>query len=349
MANCPNTTGLMTGRAILLELAEGCADTVPSDSEFKALGPMTSKDLDFSINSTSSEADDGGGFVATVATTSDLTISGEGEVRAGDKFDEFGIHRLISIFVTEQKARRQPTFWVRRTMGSTVITMYAVLTALSTSGGTNDIVTFSVEFHPADGDTVTVESLESLEFTTNLPTSKVATAGSNAVFGPVVVTGGLAPYSYQWYYEGIPISSSVNATAVTDTLTNSAVTGASAGDYWCVVTDSSSPSPEIGTSNTCKLTISAAAPLAFSTNLDATETVTAGSTLTLTVVATGGVSPLSYLWRKNGVVIPGAVAATYTKATAAEADEGVYTVEVSDTATPTANKITSVACTVTVN
>lgn len=348
MANCPNTTGLMTGRAILLELAEGCADTLPSDAEFKALGPMTSKDLDFSINSVTSDADDGGGFVATVATTSDLTISGEGEVRAGDKFDEFGIHNLINIFVTEQKARRQPTFWVRRTMGSTVITMYAVLTTLSTSGGTNDIVTFSVEFHPADGDTVMVESLESLEFTTNLPTTQNAVVGSNAVFGPVVVTGGLAPYSYQWYYEGIPISSSVNASAVTDTLTNTTVSGSSAGDYYVVVTDSSTIS-EVGTSNTVRLTISPSAPLTFSTNLDATEDVTAGAALTLTVAAAGGVAPLSYKWFKNGVVIAGALTATYTKASAAEADEGTYKVEVSDTATPTAGKITSVECVVTVS
>lgn len=349
MANCPNNTRKIVGIDIFLEVADGCPDTVPSESEWKSLGAMTSKDLDFSPNTVTSEADDTGGFVESLVTTSDITIAAEGEVRANDKSDEYGIHRLIKMFVNEQKNRRQPTLWVRRTMGSTVLTMYGTLTALSTSGGTNDIVTFSVEFHPANSETVSVESLESLEFTANLPSTKNAVAGSNAVFGPVAVTGGLAPYSYQWYYEGIPISSSVNATAVTDTLTNSAVTGASAGDYWCVVTDSSSPSPEIGTSNTCKLTISAAAPLAFSTNLSATEDVTAGSTLTLTVVATGGVSPLSYLWRKNGVVIPGAVAATYTKATAAEADEGVYTVEVSDTATPTANKITSVACTVTVN
>lgn len=349
MAICQNDTGTMTGRAITLELADGCADTVPQESEWKYLGPMTSKDMDFSPSTVTSEADDSGGYVVSLVTTSDLTLSGEGEVRSGDKADEYGIHRLIAYYNREVKARRQPTVWVRRTMGETVVTMYATLTALSTSGGTNDIVTFSVEFHPADSDTVMITGANELVFTTDLPTTKSVVVGSNAVFGPVVVSGGIPPYSYQWYYEGVAISSAVNATAVTDTLTNTAVSGSSAGDYYVIVSDSSSPDPETGKSNECKLSISAATPLSFSTNLDPTETVTAGSALTLTVVAAGGVAPLAYLWRKDGVVIPGALAATYTVASAAEGDEGVYTVTVSDAATPNANKLTSVSCAVTVN
>lgn len=347
MADCPQN-GIAVGRMSHILLAYGCADTRPTPEEFKYLGSTTTKGFDFNPSTTTSEADTGSSYVATLVTTSDPTISADFEVNLSDGSDEFGYHNLAAYFHREMQARRQPSLWVQRSIGETVITMYANITALSESGGTNDIITGSIEFKPYDGSTVTLESMQELEFTTNIPTSKIAVVGANAVFGPVAVTGGVAPYSYQWYYEGIPISSSVNASAVTDTLTNTAVTGASAGDYWCVVTDSST-NPETGRSNTCNLTISAASALAFSTNLSATEDVTAGATLTLTVVATGGVSPLSYLWRKNGIVIAGAVAATYTKATAAEADEGVYTVEVSDTATPTANKITSVACTVTVS
>lgn len=348
MENCPQT-GIMVGRQSHILLAYGCQDVRPDPSEFKYMGSTTTKGFDFNPSTTTSEADTGSSYVATLVTTSDPTINADFEVNLSDGSDEFGYHALAMYFHKELNARRQPALWVQRIVGETVITMYANITALSESGGTNDIITGSVEFKPYDGSTVSLESTQELSFTTDLPSTKSVVVGSNAVFGPVVVSGGIPPYSYQWYYEGVAISSSVNATAVTDTLTNTAVSGSSAGDYYVIVSDSSSPDPDTGKSNECKLSISAASPLSLSTNLDPTETVTAGSALTLTVVAAGGVSPLAYQWRKDGVIIAGALSATYTKATAAESDEGVYTVTVSDSATPNANKLTSVSCAVTVN
>lgn len=154
MAICANENGKLVGRTISLELADGCPDTPPSEAEWLYLGPMTSKGGDFSPNSVQSDADDQGGFQESLVTQSDLTITAEGEVRAGDKADEYGIHRLIRYYAGEVKARRQPTLWARMVMGSTQIVMYAVITALSWDAGTNDIVTFSIELHPADSDTV---------------------------------------------------------------------------------------------------------------------------------------------------------------------------------------------------
>ena len=144
MAICPNDNGTLVGRYARLYLADGCPDTEPADDEWQLLGPMTSKGVDFSPNTVTSDADDTGGFVVSLVTNSDLTISGEGEVRARDKSDEYGIHRLIQMYVNEQKAMRQPTLWVRLVTGQTVITMYGVLTTLSYDAGTNDIITFSV-------------------------------------------------------------------------------------------------------------------------------------------------------------------------------------------------------------
>ncbi len=72
------------------------------------------------------------------------------------------------------------------------------------------------------------------------------------------------------------------------------------------------------------------APASFSTALPATKAVTAGQTLTLTVAVTGGSSPYNYQWYKEGNAISGANAATYTKASAAAADSGVYKVVVQD-------------------
>ncbi|HVU34465.1 MAG TPA: immunoglobulin domain-containing protein [Opitutaceae bacterium] len=57
-------------------------------------------------------------------------------------------------------------------------------------------------------------------------------------------------------------------------------------------------------------------------------TVTTGSTVTLSVTATG--SNLTYQWHKNGMVLPGATSATLTIPTSTAADAGNYWVEVSN-------------------
>lgn len=72
-------------------------------------------------------------------------------------------------------------------------------------------------------------------------------------------------------------------------------------------------------------------PASFSTALNATTTVTAGQTMTLTVVVTGGLEPYSYQWYKDNNAIAGANAASYAKAsTTTTADSGTYKVVVHD-------------------
>lgn len=86
------------------------------------------------------------------------------------------------------------------------------------------------------------------------------------------------------------------------------------------------------------------AALSFSTDLASTKSVAAGATLTLSVVAAGGVAPYVYKWFKGNSEISGATSATYTKAAVA-GDAGVYTCQIWDSAGKT---LVSTACTVTV-
>ncbi|AHB71573.1 Ig domain-containing protein [Cronobacter malonaticus] len=146
----------MFGRAIVLEVADGCADTLPQESEWKALAAGTSKGFDFSPNSVTSDADDTKGYVENIVTNADFTISFEGEVRRNDKLDQYGVGRLIKYFNTEIQSARQPTLWVRMEFGPVTFIGYMLINALSSDGGTNDIITFSTEFKVAAADTIQV-------------------------------------------------------------------------------------------------------------------------------------------------------------------------------------------------
>lgn len=155
-ANCPTDNTKLFGRAIVLEVADGCADTLPQESEWKALAAGTSKGFDFSPNSVTSDADDTKGYVENIVTNADFTISFEGEVRRNDKLDQYGVGRLIKYFNTEIQAARQPTLWVRMEFGPVTFIGYMLINALSSDGGTNDIITFSTKFKVAAADTIQV-------------------------------------------------------------------------------------------------------------------------------------------------------------------------------------------------
>lgn len=74
------------------------------------------------------------------------------------------------------------------------------------------------------------------------------------------------------------------------------------------------------------------------------QTVFPGRALTFSVTVTGH-APIRYLWRKNGKVIPGATGPSFTIASVASTDEGVYDVVVSNLG----GVVTSAAATLEVN
>jgi hypothetical protein len=76
----------------------------------------------------------------------------------------------------------------------------------------------------------------------------------------------------------------------------------------------------------------------------ATQTITAGATVTFSVTA-AGTAPFGYQWKKDGAVLSGATNATYSVAAATSASAGSYTV----TVTNIAGSVTSAAAVLTVN
>lgn len=249
MADCQNSNERLFGGAVVLEVADGCPDAKPQEADWKSLAAGTSKGFDFNPNTVTSDADDGGGYVETIITNSDFTISFEGEVRKKDKLDQYGVGRFIEYFAGELKAKRQPGIWVRMDYGPVEFIGYMNITALSSDGGTNDIVTFSTEFKVGDASTIEVIAAETLAFTTDLAATKSVATGS-ALTMTVAVDGGTAPYTYIWKKDGSAVSGQTSAT-----FNKASAASGDAGIYTCEVTDSSLPAQTL-TSTACTVTVS---------------------------------------------------------------------------------------------
>src|SRR5207237_1455114 len=87
--------------------------------------------------------------------------------------------------------------------------------------------------------------------------------------------------------------------------------------YWGAVGNSAGSA----TSSAATLTVNAQVVVPTITSPPANMTVTAPTTATFSVTATGS-APLSYQWEKNGAPIAGATGSTYTTPATSTADSG---------------------------
>ena len=126
--------------------------------------------------------------------------------------------------------------------------------------GTVKVYAVTLEGDHSASATLTIENADgslALSLTKDLAATMDVADGADATFS-ITATGGKAPLSYAWYFSDTPggvgtlIDSGVNASAATDTLVNHAVTAASEGEYWCVVTDADSNTV---TSTRCEMAI----------------------------------------------------------------------------------------------
>ncbi|MFN8818369.1 MAG: immunoglobulin domain-containing protein [bacterium] len=126
-----------------------------------------------------------------------------------------------------------------------------------------------------------------------------------------VTASGAPPLTFQWRRNGVNIPGATSAT-----LAFGSVGPGNGGSYQCVITNG------CGSATSTAATLTVNTPLAITVQ-PVSLTRCAGAAATLSVTATG-TAPLTYQWRKNGVNIPGATAATRTIASPVAADAGTY-------------------------
>jgi len=162
---------------------------------------------------------------------------------------------------------------------------------------------------------------------TSQPTSQSVLLNSNASFSASAI--GDAPLSFQWYFNGTPLTDGgrVSGSATTN-LTIANVQTNDAGSYQLVVTNS------YGTATSTSATLTALVPAAI-TSQPTNRVVLSGSNVAFTVSATG-TAPLNYLWYSNGTVlanggrISGATTATLNISSVQTNDSASYQVIVTN-------------------
>lgn len=169
---------------------------------------------------------------------------------------------------------------------------------------------------------------------TAAPAAVATTAGRTASFS--VTAGGSAPLAYQWLRDGTEIAGATAATHTTPVLTV-----ADNGRQYAVRVSNAAGSV---TSAAVVLTVDPAPVGPAISAQPVPATVGDGQTASFSVTATGS-APLSYQWQRNGSVISGATAASYTTPALGLADSGAaYRVVVSNAV----GSVTSDAAVVTV-
>ena len=190
-------------------------------------------------------------------------------------------------------------------------TIYTIPSALMTDAGSYDVVVTNEAGSVASSVAVVVVSMPPTIVTQ--PVDKALNPG--LALSLSVSAAGTAPLTYQWSKGGQAIA---GATAATYTVASAQL--GNAGAYTVAVSN------PVGTVTSQVATVSINEGVTITTQ-PANLSANPGAAATFSVGATGSV-PMSYQWRKAGVAIPGATAATYTIAAAGAANVASYDVVV---------------------
>ena len=187
----------------------------------------------------------------------------------------------------------------------------AFATALGTDAGAYTVLVSNVAgLATSHAATLTVNLPPTI---TTQPVSQSAHEGGWVEF--TVVASGTAPFTYQWKKDGISVS---GATEATFRILN--LQASHAGRYKVVVTN------PLGSATSDEVTLT----LGMGITAPTRQLLQVTKPATITSTVTGGVAPLTFVWTKNGTVLPGATTRTLTIPFLRLSDQGSYQVQVTE-------------------
>ena len=211
---------------------------------------------------------------------------------------------------------------------------YSINNIQAGSAGAYNAVVFNSAGSAASGNVViTINGATAAPVITTQPVGQTVTAGASVIF-TAVASGTPAP-TLQWKLNGTAISGATSAT-----LSIANAQSANAGTYTFVATNSAGSA----TSSGATLTVNPVSIAPVITAQPASQTMTAGASVTFTAAASGTPAP-TYQWKLNGATIAGATSATLSIANVQSANAGTYAL----VAMNTGGSATSSGATLTVN
>jgi hypothetical protein len=173
------------------------------------------------------------------------------------------------------------------------------------------------------GITMTVNPLLTPSATITANPGNTICAGASVTFTAVPTNGGTTP-SYQWKKNNVNVGTN-SSTYITNTLVHNDIIN-------LVITSSATcASPTTGASNLITMTVNALLTPSVILALSPKDTVCEGTTINFTTTGANQGSAPTYVWRRNGGVISGATASSYSTSTSVNGD--VISVTMSSSAT----------------
>jgi len=208
--------------------------------------------------------------------------------------------------------------------GATATTLTLTNVQADQAGGYSVLVTNTAGSATSQAATLTVIIPPAI---TNQPQSQVVIQSQKASFS--VGASGTAPFTYQWFFNGIWLGNN------NPTLTVSGAQPNKAGNYTVVV---SNPA---GSATSAVATLTVLVPPTIATPPQS-QSVVQGQQASFSVVASG-TAPLGYQWNFNGLPLPGATDSALTFTNVQTAQAGGYSVLVTNSAGAVSSVVASLA------
>lgn len=144
MADCANTGGKYLGSRVLVEVdLTKCSDTYPLEAEWRKIGALSSRDIDFNADTVESITDVQAGFKETYATFQNAAFSFAGEQKES-YIDNEALLDMVIFRANKLAAQKQPSMWLRVTTPALTYTFWVNLIGYSEANPEDALSTFTL-------------------------------------------------------------------------------------------------------------------------------------------------------------------------------------------------------------